>query len=72
MKATLNVPEQDISFEYDNLTIDMFTPVEEEQNLRNLFVTFKPGGPPITLITNNMPPILKDEVTTIIKKYCNH
>jgi len=72
MKAILSIPEKELTFEYDNLSMDMFTPVEEEQNLRNLFVTFKPGGPPITLITNNMPQALKDEVTTIIKKFCNH
>ena len=72
MNGILNVPDQEISFILDNLSIDQFTPVNEVNNLGSMFATFEAGGPPITLITNNMPVGLKDELITIIKKYCNH
>jgi len=72
MKAILNVPDEELSFIFDNLTIDQFTPVNEVNDPGSMFTSFEAGGPPISFITNNMPEGLKDELTTIIKKYCNH
>ena len=72
MEAILNVPDKELSFIFENLTIDQFTPVNEVNDPGNMFTSFEAGGPPITLITNDMPEGLKDELTTIIKKYCNH
>lgn len=77
MEAKLYVIDHDTSeeftFEYDNLTIDMFTPVKEvDDPAYPNIVLREPGGKAMTLITSNMPQGLKDELTPIIKKYYNH
>ena len=73
MEGILNVPDKEIGFILDNLTIDQFTPVNEvtHPDYPNM-VLHEPGGKAITLVTSNMPPDLKDEISIIIKKYCNH
>lgn len=73
MEGILNVPDKEISFILKDLTIDQFTPVNEvtHPDYPNM-VLHEPGGKPITLVTANMPLGLKDEISTIIKKYCNH
>ena len=73
MKAILSIPEKEISLEYENLSINTFTPVNEVTHPDYpMMVLSEPGGKPITLITSNMPGELKDELITIIKKQCNH
>lgn len=77
MKAILNIIDIETDevpvFEYDNLTMDIFTPVKEvDDSVYPNMVLREPGGKPITLITSNMPQELKDELSAIIKKYCNH
>ena len=73
MNGILNIPDKEISFKLDNLSIDQFTPVNEvtHPEFPNM-VIHEPGGKPITLVTSNMPGVLKDKITAIIGKYCNH
>jgi hypothetical protein len=72
MKAILEIPERDISFNFENLTIDEFRMIGERPTELNYMVEKYPIGAPITLITSNMPPALKKEIDAMIGHYCNH
>ena len=71
MKAILKVPEKEISFDLKNVTIDQYTAVKETVGDFNM-THIEPDGEPFVLITSNMPLELKDEISTLIKRYCNH
>ena len=76
MKAILNIidveTEEIPMFEYDNLTMDTHLPYSAKPDPEHPnMVQYEPTGKSITLITSNMPTELKDELTGIIKEYCN-
>ena len=73
MKAILEIPEKEISFEFDNLTINQFRMIESKpnDNIPMILERF-PVGEPITLITSNMPETLKEEIIKLISQYCGH
>lgn len=73
MKATLEIPEKEIKFEFDNLTYNQFRMIGSKPNDNlPMFVERYPIGKPITLITSNMPNVLKDEIIKLISDYCGH
>lgn len=73
MKAILEIPEKEFSFEFDNITINQFIMIGSRRMDVNYFMFEKyPIGKPITLITSNMPDVLKNEIENIISHYCNH
>lgn len=73
MKAILEIPEKEIKFEFDNLTYNQFRIIGSKSNEENLMLLEKyPIGEPITLITSNMPDVLKDEIIKLIEQYCGH
>lgn len=73
MKAILEIPEKEISFEFDNLTINQFRMIGSKPNDKIPMILEKfPVGEPITLITSNMPEVLKEEIIKLISQYCGH
>jgi hypothetical protein len=73
MKAILEIPEKEIKFEFDNLTYDQFRMIGSKPNDKIPMILEKyPIGEPITLITSNMPDVLKDEIIKLISQYCGH
>lgn len=73
MKAILEIPEKEIKFELDNLTYNQFRMIGSKPNDNIPMILEKyPIGEPITLITSNMPPDLKEQIEEIIGRYCNH
>ena len=73
MKAILEIPEKEISFEFDNLTINQFRMIGTRPDSKIPMIVEKyPIGEPITLITSNMPYILKKAIDDMIGQYCNH
>jgi len=62
-KAILEIPEKEIKFEFDNLTYNQFRMIGSKPNNKISMVLDKfPIGEPITLITSNMPEVLKEEI----------
>lgn len=73
MKAILEIPEKEISFEFDNLTINRFRMIGSKSNDKIPMILEKfTIGEPITLITSNMPEVLKEEIIKLISQYCGH
>ena len=73
MKAILEIPEKEISFEFDNLTINHFRMIRERPNHEIPMILEKFSiGKPVTLITSNMPEVLKEEIIKLISQYCGH
>ena len=73
MKAILEIPEKEITFEFENLTIDQYRMIGEKPSNDFIGTIEKyPIGKEITLITSNMPDDLKLKLDEIIKTYCNH
>jgi hypothetical protein len=73
MKAILEIPEKEISFEFDNLTINQFRMIGSKPNAEVPMILEKfPIGEPITLITSNIPEVLKEEIIRLISQYCEH
>lgn len=73
MKTFLQIPEKEISFEFDNLTINQFRAIGTKPNEKIQTIVEKyPIGNSITLVTSNMPEILKDEIIKLIEHYCGH
>jgi len=73
MKATLEIHEKEIKHEFDNLTWNQFRMIGEKPNDNNhMIIERYPIGESITLITSNMPDILKDKIVKMIELYCNH
>jgi len=73
MKAILEIPEKEFKFEFDNLTCDQFRMVGNKPNDEIPMILEKyPIGKPITLITSNMPDVLKDEIIKLISQYCGY
>lgn len=71
MKAILEIPEKEIKFEFANLTINQFRMVGSKTNDKIPLILEKyPIGEPITLITSNMPDVIKDEIIKLISQYC--
>ncbi len=73
MFATLDIPEREIKFEFENLTYNQFRMIgrKPSKTIPMLEERF-PIGEPITLITSNMPEELKNTIVNLIEKYCNH
>ena len=74
MRGILEIPEKEISFTFDNLTINQFRKIDmkSEYEICNTTTERYPIGEMITLITSNMPETLRDEITKVIKQYCGH
>jgi len=73
MKAILEIPEKEISFEFDNLTYNQFRMIGSKPNDKIPMILEKfPIGEPITLMTSNMPEVLKEEIIKLISQYCGH
>ena len=73
MKAILEIPEKEISFEFDNLTYNQFRMIGRKPNDEMPMILEKfPIGEPITLMTSNMPEVLKEEIIKLISQYCGH
>ena len=73
MKAILEIPEKEIKFEFDNLTYNQFRMIGSKPNDKIPTILEKfPISEPITLITSNMPDVLKDEIIKLISDYCGH
>ena len=73
MKAILEIPEREISFEFENLKIDQFKILLEKPNDEiPFFIEKYTNDEHITLITSNMPESLRVEIVNIIMNYCNH
>jgi len=73
MKAILEIPEREISFEFDNVSVDEFRMVcaRPYKNIPMIVEKFT-DGKPITLVTSNMPEPLKAEIIKMIARYCGH
>lgn len=61
MKAVLNIPDKDISFVFDNLTVDQYR-VVGERILGNNVIEKYTSGDTIVLVTSNMPHELKNQI----------
>jgi len=73
MKAILEIPEKEIKFEFDNLTYNQFMMIASRPNGKLPMILEKYTiGEPITLITSNMPVVLKNEIIRLISQYCGH
>lgn len=73
MKAILEIPEHKLKFEFDNLTYNKFRVIIDKPNDRIPMITERfTIGEPITLITSNIPELLKEEIIKLISQYCNH
>jgi hypothetical protein len=73
MKAILEIPEKEFKFEFDNLTYNQFRMIGSRPNYQIPMILEKyPIGQPITLITSNMPDVLKDEIIKLIEQYYGH
>lgn len=72
MKATLEIPEKEFIFEFDNIAIDQFKMIGTKPALVSYFIEKYPIGEPITLMTSNMPDHLRTEIVNLISNYCNH
>lgn len=73
MKAILEIPENEISFEFDNFTYNQFRMIGSKPNDKIPMILEKyPIGEPITLITSNMPDELKIVIDKMISQYCGH
>lgn len=72
MKAILEIPERGIKFEFDSLTINQFKIITSKPNDTTNMLEKYPVGEPITLMTSNMPEVLKEEIIRLVSQYCGH
>jgi hypothetical protein len=74
MKATLTIKgDKKVKFDFDNLTLSQFRMIgSRPSEICPMIVEKYPIGEPITLITSNMPEVLKNEIVELIERYCNH
>jgi len=73
MKATVCIPEKDISFDLDEIMYSQFRMVHSKPSEENpLLIENVPFGKSITLITSNMPKELVTKISEMISQYCNH